>query len=59
MSTAQSNGFEGVLRTARTIVGSLAAGIVFFLIVVFLFLDAQLQEFDPQAVISMAMVAFA
>ncbi len=51
--------FDGILPQAQIIIGALAAGVVSFLIIVIVFLGAHVEPFDPGAIVSMVMAAFA
>ncbi len=49
----------GLVRTLQIIVGALAAGVFFFLLIVVVILRSPLRPFDPQAIVSLTMAAFA
>ena len=59
MSDGKSGEIDEVLRTQQIIIGALATGVLFFLVIVTVFLGARVQPFDTTAMISMVMAAFA
>ncbi len=59
MGNEKSDLSDGLLRTAQLIIGALASGVFFFLIIVTLFLGARVQPFDVSAMISLVMAGFA
>ncbi len=59
MQESDTKGRAGLIRTAQLIVGSLASGVVIFLVIVVVIMQAPLRPFDPQAVVSLTMAAFA
>ncbi len=50
---------SGLIRTGQIIVGALAAGVLFFLVIVIGVLGSPMRPLDPQAVVSLVMAALA
>ena len=57
MGNTKADEYAGFLQTLRIIIGTLTAGVLFFLIIVVVFLRAPLQPLDEHAIVSMTLAA--